>query len=177
MLWLYLLGQNCLHLTFEQNLSSETYSRKYEKLPNIVILACKKYRKNAFVQNVWPANLALFIYVSTHCVETFKVKDFYHTMRLNHWNNKAWKCYCIIHTSTDGVNRYLSGLFGYCIPCHRTDIPSCVSLRGSSGGRSSPSSTRSTCRRMLVVYSVCIIKHAIVFIYDNSCIVCFAVDQ
>jgi len=41
MLGLYLLGQNCLHLTFEQYLSSETYSRKYEKLPNIVILACK----------------------------------------------------------------------------------------------------------------------------------------
>jgi len=41
MLGLYLLGQNCLHLTFEQCLSSDTYSRKYEKLPNIVILACK----------------------------------------------------------------------------------------------------------------------------------------
>jgi len=41
MLGLYLLGQNCLHLTFELYLSSETFSRKYEKLPNIVILACK----------------------------------------------------------------------------------------------------------------------------------------
>ena len=41
MLSLYLLGQNCLHLTFEQYLSSETYSGKYKKLPNIVILACK----------------------------------------------------------------------------------------------------------------------------------------
>ena len=41
MLGLYLLGQNCLHLTFEQYLSSETYSRKYETLPNIVLLACK----------------------------------------------------------------------------------------------------------------------------------------
>ena len=41
MLGLYLLGQNCLHLTFEQYLSSETYSRKYEKLPNIVILTCQ----------------------------------------------------------------------------------------------------------------------------------------
>ena len=40
MLGLYLLGQNCGHLTFEQYLSSETYSRKYEKLPK-VILACK----------------------------------------------------------------------------------------------------------------------------------------
>ena len=73
MLGLYLLGQNCLHLTFEQYLSSETYSRKYEKLPNIVILACQNItEKNAFVENVWPANLVLFIYVSTHCVETVK---------------------------------------------------------------------------------------------------------
>ena len=41
MLGLYLVGQSCLHLTFEQYLSRETYSSKYEKLPNIVILACK----------------------------------------------------------------------------------------------------------------------------------------
>ena len=41
MLGLYLLGQNCLHLTFEQYLGSKTYSRKYEKLPNIVVHACK----------------------------------------------------------------------------------------------------------------------------------------
>ena len=41
MLGLYLLGQNCLHLKFEQYLCSETYSRKYEILPNIVVLACK----------------------------------------------------------------------------------------------------------------------------------------
>ena len=41
MLGLYLLGQNCLHLTCEQYLSSKTYSFKYEKLPNILILACK----------------------------------------------------------------------------------------------------------------------------------------
>ena len=41
MLGLYLVGQNCLHLTFEQYLNSETYSSKYEKLQNIVILACK----------------------------------------------------------------------------------------------------------------------------------------
>ena len=69
MLGLYLLGQICLHLTFEQYLRIESYSRKYEKLPNIVILACQNNRKNAFVKNVWPANLALFIYV---WVETVK---------------------------------------------------------------------------------------------------------
>jgi len=29
-------------------------------------------RKNEFVENVWAANSALFIYVSTPCVETVK---------------------------------------------------------------------------------------------------------
>ena len=37
MLCLYLLGQNCLHLTFYPYLSSKTYSCKYEKLPNTSI--------------------------------------------------------------------------------------------------------------------------------------------
>ena len=41
MLYLYLLGQNCLHLTFKSYQSSKTYSREYEKLPNIVVYACK----------------------------------------------------------------------------------------------------------------------------------------
>ena len=41
MLDLYLLGQNCLHLTLKPYLSSETYSCKHEKLPNIVVHACK----------------------------------------------------------------------------------------------------------------------------------------
>ena len=49
------------------------YSRKYEKLTNIVIHACKNMtEKNEFVENVWPANLALFIYVLIHCVESVK---------------------------------------------------------------------------------------------------------
>jgi len=46
MLCLYLLGQNCLHLTFQPYLSSGTYSRKYQKLPNIVIHACKIITEN-----------------------------------------------------------------------------------------------------------------------------------
>jgi len=49
MLCLYLLGQNCLQLTFNPYLSNETYSRKYEKLQNIVIHACKTITKNDFV--------------------------------------------------------------------------------------------------------------------------------
>jgi len=36
----------------------------------------KILQKNVFVENVWPANLALFVYVSTHCVETVKWLDY-----------------------------------------------------------------------------------------------------
>ena len=52
MLCLYLLGQNCLHLTFKPYLSSETYSRKYEKLPNIVIHACKNNTEKMFLMKM-----------------------------------------------------------------------------------------------------------------------------
>jgi len=45
MICLYLLGQNCLHLTFQPYWSSETYSRNFEKMPNIVIHACKILQK------------------------------------------------------------------------------------------------------------------------------------
>ena len=45
MLCLYLLGQNCLQKFLHLNqpyLSSETYSHKYDKLPNIIVIcACK----------------------------------------------------------------------------------------------------------------------------------------
>ena len=36
----------------------------------------KMLQKNKFVENVWPANSALFIYVSTHCAETVKQLDY-----------------------------------------------------------------------------------------------------
>ena len=46
------LGQNCLHLTIDPYLRSETYSRKNEKLLNIVIHACTNItEKNEFVEN------------------------------------------------------------------------------------------------------------------------------
>jgi len=32
----------------------------------------KNNTKSVFVENIWPANLALFIYISTHCVEIVK---------------------------------------------------------------------------------------------------------
>ena len=75
MLCLHLLGQTCLQLKFKPYSSSETYFRKYEKLPNIVIHACETIHseKLVFDENVWPENLGLFIYVSTHCVETVRV--------------------------------------------------------------------------------------------------------
>jgi len=76
MLDMYILGQNCLHLTLKPYLSSETYSCKYEKLPNIVVHACKILQKIVFVENICPANLALFVYVSTHCAETVKWLDY-----------------------------------------------------------------------------------------------------
>jgi len=43
------------------------------------------YRKNVFVENVWPANLALFVYVSTHCVETVKWLDYNRYSQLTRW--------------------------------------------------------------------------------------------
>jgi len=51
----------------------ETNFRKYEKLSDVVIRAWKNItEKYESVENVWPANSALFIYVLTHCVETVK---------------------------------------------------------------------------------------------------------
>jgi len=67
MLGLYLVGQNCLHLTFEQYLNSETYSSKYEKLPNIVLLACKNITEKSICWKCLARKFG-FIYVSTHCV-------------------------------------------------------------------------------------------------------------
>jgi len=62
MLGLYLLGQICLHLTFEQYLNSETYSRKYEKLPNIVILACKNITKKMHLLKMSGPQIWLFFF-------------------------------------------------------------------------------------------------------------------
>ena len=66
-----LLDHNCLHLTIKPYFSSEADSRKYDKLPNIVFHASKNIKEKQ-IKNVWPANSALFIYISTHCIETVK---------------------------------------------------------------------------------------------------------
>jgi len=42
-------------------------------------------QKNVFVENVWPINLALFIYVSTHCVEKIKWLDYNQYYQLTLW--------------------------------------------------------------------------------------------
>ena len=53
----------------------------------IVIHACKNItEKNVFVKNVWPANLALFVYGSNHCVETVKWLDY------NRYSQLTWLC-------------------------------------------------------------------------------------
>ena len=64
MLCLYLLGQNCLHLTFKPYLNSKTYSRKYEILPNIVVHACKILQKKMYLLKMSgpPVWLCLFTF-------------------------------------------------------------------------------------------------------------------
>jgi len=42
-------------------------------------------QNNVFVENVGPANLALFVYVSTHCVETVKWLDYNRFSQLTRW--------------------------------------------------------------------------------------------
>jgi len=64
MLGLYLSGQNCLHLTFEQYLSNETYSHKIQETDNIVILAWKNITEKMHLlkmsgQQIW---LCLFTF-------------------------------------------------------------------------------------------------------------------
>ena len=66
MLCLYRLGQNCLHLTFKPYLSSETYSRKYEKLPNIVIHACKNMTEKMNLLKMSKRLKSLFIPQTMH---------------------------------------------------------------------------------------------------------------
>jgi len=41
--------------------------------------------KKVFVENVWPAKLVLFVYVSTHCVETVKWLDYNRYSQLTRW--------------------------------------------------------------------------------------------
>jgi len=45
----------------------------------------KILQKNVFVENVWPANLALFIYISTYCVERVKWLDYNRYSQLTRW--------------------------------------------------------------------------------------------
>ena len=45
----------------------------------------KRLQKNDFVENVWPAKSALFIYVSTHCVLSVKKLDINRYSQLTRW--------------------------------------------------------------------------------------------
>ena len=79
MLCLYLLGQHCLHLTFKPYLSSETYTRKDEKLPNIVIHACKHITENMnLLKKRGPQNLlCLFTFqpIASKQINSLTTKD------------------------------------------------------------------------------------------------------
>jgi len=61
MLCLYLLGQYCLHLTFLPYLSSETYSHKYKKLPNIVIHARKNNTEKMYLLKMSGPQIWLYL--------------------------------------------------------------------------------------------------------------------
>ena len=53
----------------------------------------KIIQKNVFVENVWPANLALFFYVSTYCVKTVKWLDYYLYPLLTRWCSGLRICF------------------------------------------------------------------------------------
>ena len=42
--------------------------------------------KNEFVVNVWPANSALYIDVSTHCIETVNQLDYNRYLEMTRWS-------------------------------------------------------------------------------------------
>jgi len=71
MLCLYLLTTIVYILRFNHIFSSESYSRNHKKLSNIVIHAISNIAENDFVKKVWPANLALFVYLLTFYFETY----------------------------------------------------------------------------------------------------------
>jgi len=56
--------QNCLHLTFHYTQTVNLRNGQVKSTMHVKLL-----QKNFFVENVWPANLAVFIYVSTHYVD------------------------------------------------------------------------------------------------------------
>jgi len=67
MLCLYLLGQNCLHLTFLPHLGSETYSRKYEKLPNIIVInACNNITEKMNFLKMCGSQIRLCLFTFRH---------------------------------------------------------------------------------------------------------------
>jgi len=97
--------QNWLHLTFlTMYLSSESFSRTLEQLSNIVFHACKSItEKPILLTKVWPANLALFVYVSTYYIEAIKLVrlelDFNRYVQLTWWP----KCNTPYYSATGSV--------------------------------------------------------------------------
>jgi len=62
MLFLYLLGQNCLHITSSPYLGSKTYSRKYVKLPKMVIQACKGITEKVYLLKMCGPQIRLCLF-------------------------------------------------------------------------------------------------------------------
>ena len=90
---MYLLGQNCLHLPFNH---IEAVTHTLVNMSNCQILLSmhvKYYRKNEFVENVWPAKSALFIYILTHCVEAVKQLDCSRYSQLTRWCKGILICF------------------------------------------------------------------------------------
>jgi len=89
-------------LTIHVYLSSETYSRKCEKL------SYKILQKNVFVENVRPEYSAWLIYVSTHCVERVKWLDYDRYSQLTRWCRS--NAYALSERGP-GFNHWLRQLF------------------------------------------------------------------
>jgi len=82
--------KNCpndvLHLTFLSYISSETYSRKYEKLPNIVIHTCKNMTEKMYILKMYGPQIWLCLFTfRPNCVETVKCLDYNRYSQLTRW--------------------------------------------------------------------------------------------
>jgi len=62
MLFLYLLGQRCLHLTSSPYFGSKTFYRKYVKLPNIVIHAYKNITEKVYLLKMCGPQIRLCLF-------------------------------------------------------------------------------------------------------------------
>ena len=74
-----------MNLASNKSLSSGPTSVNMRNCQLLLSMHVKLIQKNDFVENVWPANSALLIYVSTNCVETGKYKRSLTTIATLSW--------------------------------------------------------------------------------------------